>query len=49
MLNASEVAVKLMAVTLAPLMVSARLAGLKVKPFFDGVTVKAPLANPVKL
>jgi hypothetical protein len=33
------VAVKLTAVTLAPLTVTGALVGLKVKPVFDGVTV----------
>ena len=35
----TEVAVKLTAVTFAPLTVTGWLAGLNVKPVFDGVTV----------
>ena len=39
MLQVIAVAVKFTAVALAPLMVTARLVGLKVKPLLVGVTV----------
>src|SRR5919198_49517 len=41
--------VKLTPVTFAPLTVTDWLAGLNVKPVFDGVTVYVPLANPVNV
>jgi hypothetical protein len=43
------VAVKFTAVALAPLIVTARFTGLKVKPVLLGVTVYEPLARPVKV
>jgi hypothetical protein len=43
------VAVKLIAVTLVPLMVAGRLGGLKVKPLLPGVTVYEPLARPANV
>jgi hypothetical protein len=49
MAHVIAVSVKLIAVTLAFETVTARLAGLKVKPLLLGVTVYEPLARPVKL
>jgi hypothetical protein len=43
------VAVKATAVTFAPLTVTARLAGLNVKPVRLGVTVYEPFASPVNV
>jgi hypothetical protein len=43
------VAVKVAAVTFAPLTVTAALAGLNVYPLLVGVTVYDPFASPVKL
>ena len=43
------VAVKVAAVTFAPLTVTVTLVGLNVYPFSVGVTVYDPFANPVKL
>jgi hypothetical protein len=43
------VAVKVAAVTFAPLTVTATLTGLNVYPLRLGVTVYDPFANPVKL
>jgi hypothetical protein len=46
MVQVCAVAVKLPAVTFAPLTVTATLAGLNVKPDFEGVTVYDPFASP---
>jgi hypothetical protein len=43
------VAVKVPAVTFAPLTVTATLVGLNVYPLLVGVTVYAPFANPVNV
>ena len=45
----TAVAVKLTAVTFAPLTVTGWLVGLKVKPVFDGVTVYDPLLRPLNV
>jgi hypothetical protein len=42
-------AVKVAAVTFAPLTVTAALVGLNVKPLRLGVMVKDPFANPVNV
>ena len=42
-----QVAVKFFPVTFAEVMVTDALAGLKVQPLFDGVTVYVPAARPV--
>ena len=42
-----HVAVKFFPVTLAEVMVTVALAGLKVQPLFAGVTVYVPAARPV--